>query len=31
LAIEDKIRAAHGLDFGMSAGDDDSPMDMVED
>jgi recombination protein RecA len=30
LALEDKIRASHGLDFSMGAGDD-GPMDMVED
>jgi recombination protein RecA len=31
LAVEDKIRASHGLDFGMGAGDDSGSMDMVED
>jgi hypothetical protein len=29
LEIEDKIRASHGLDFAM--GDDDGPMEMVDD
>ena len=31
LEIEDKIRGAHGLDFDMGAGDDDGPMEMVDD
>jgi recombination protein RecA len=31
LELEDKIRAAHGLDFSISAGDDDAPMDMIDD
>jgi recombination protein RecA len=31
LEIEDKIRASHGLDFGIAGGDEESPMDMVED
>jgi recombination protein RecA len=31
LEIEDKIRASHGLDFGIAGGDEDSPMDMLED
>jgi recombination protein RecA len=31
LEIEDKIRGAHGLDFDMGAGDDDSPMEMIDD
>ncbi|MEY3003018.1 MAG: recombinase RecA, partial [Pseudomonadota bacterium] len=29
--LEDKIRAAHGLDFAMTAGDDDAGMDMIDD
>ena len=31
LELEDKIRAAHGLEFDMAATDDDGPMDMIDD
>jgi recombination protein RecA len=31
LEIEDKIRASHGLDFAVGAGDDDGPLEMVDD
>jgi recombination protein RecA len=31
LELEDKIRAAHGLEFDMAATDEDGPMDMIDD